>query len=181
VVLRLLVLFGGIALWLSFAATAFASLFLILDVAAAPPGTVVHGHTPFADVTDATQSTLRVFFAPARWSESIASPEDPRLVPLGGLVVDAAGTGKLAFTVPRVPPGAYAVLVECQPCAPHSAGRVILPLADFRVTTALPATDTAPPSNGGTSARFAGALVVIAGLAAGIAVASARRGSCPSA
>jgi hypothetical protein len=74
----------------------------------------------------------------------VATPDDPHLVQIGELVVDASGNGRISFHVPVVKPGNYVLMVFCPSCAATSAGRSMLAVAEFRVTPAPPSTDTLP-------------------------------------
>jgi hypothetical protein len=110
-------------------ASARAALFLMFTTTNAVPGTVVIARTGGdGALSIASGSTgLRVFLAPAEQVDSISSPGDARLLPLGRLRVDENGNGHLRFVVPDVPPGDYVTLTHCVPCAPYSAGRELLP------------------------------------------------------
>jgi hypothetical protein len=74
---------------------------------------------------------VRVFLVPAEHADEITSPDDGRLIGLGRMRIDEAGIGHLRFTIPRVPPGDYATLTHCVPCAASSAGRELLPTGPF--------------------------------------------------
>jgi hypothetical protein len=74
---------------------------------------------------------MPLYFAEAAISDVIRAPDDPRLVQVGLLIVDDRGDGSGLLTVPEVPNGHYVVMTYCKPCAPNSAGRVILPLGPF--------------------------------------------------
>jgi hypothetical protein len=50
----------------------------------------------------------------------VTSPTDPRLHPIGSLVVGKNGMGILRFRVPQLPEGDYAAAVVCPRCATHS-------------------------------------------------------------
>jgi hypothetical protein len=59
---------------------------------------------------------------------------NPDLTRVGQLVVDAEGNGSLGFRVPDIRPGLYQLFVLCRTCAPFSAGRSLISVAEFRVT-----------------------------------------------
>lgn len=52
---------------------------------------------------------------------------------LGRLRVTRQGDGIGNFSVPRIPPGKYSVIIECPPCRPFSAGRRLLVAGTFTV------------------------------------------------
>jgi hypothetical protein len=110
---------------------ASAALFLIFDCTSGTPGQVVHvltgGHAACVGCPHRTP----LYFAEAAISDSISSPSDPRLTQVGFLTVDEQGDGSGVLTVPEVPDGRYVVMTYCEPCAPTSGGRVILPLGPF--------------------------------------------------
>jgi hypothetical protein len=126
-----------------------AALFLLLDPDSGPPGTEVTGQTggegAFATLVD----PLPAYLVAAAAADSVTNPDDPNLVEIGELVVDASGNGEILFRVPQIEPGDYVVMVFCPSCAPFSAGRAMAPVADFRVTPSTPATDTAPAAPDG--------------------------------
>ena len=108
-----------------------ASLFLIFDRTSGPPGTVVHVRTGGKGACVVCPHRMPLYFAEAATSDGIRAPDDSRLFPVGRLIVDERGDGSGALTVPEVPNGRYVVMTYCKPCAPNSAGRVILPLGPF--------------------------------------------------
>jgi hypothetical protein len=122
-----------------------ASLFVILEPLAGPPGTDVSGQTGGERAFMSQLEPLPTYLVAAGAADAVASPEDPHLVQIGELVVDASGDGRISFQVPVVEPGNYVVMVFCPSCAATSAGRSMLAVAEFRVTPAPPSTDT-PPS-----------------------------------
>jgi hypothetical protein len=119
------------ALLIATADVASASLFLIFDRTSGPPGTVVHVHTGGNGACGVCPRRMPLYFAEAAISDVIRAPDDPRLVQVGLLIVDDRGDGSGLLTVPEVPNGHYVVMTYCKPCAPNSAGRVILPLGPF--------------------------------------------------
>lgn len=70
---------------------------------------------------------LRVFAVSKADAESVRSPRDARLSPLGRLSVDRNGDGRLRFVVPNLPAGDYTTLVHCVSCARYSNGRTLVP------------------------------------------------------
>ena len=92
----------------------------------------------------------------------MTGPNDPHLIRIGRLVIDAAGNGRVTFIVPPVDPGRYVVMVHCPSCAEFSFGRTLASVAGFRVTTPPPPTATEPsrPMLGNTSLVAIGAGVL---------------------
>jgi hypothetical protein len=52
-------------------------------------------------------------------------------------VVEVAGNASIRFQVPDLRPGQYQLFVLCPGCAQNSAGRTLVPVADFEVTDPL--------------------------------------------
>lgn len=122
-----------------------ASLFLTFDRTAGAPGTVVHVQTGGSGACIVCPHRMPLYFAQAATSADIRSRADPRLVSVGGLVVNDQGDGSGALTVPDVPNGRYIVMTYCKPCASESAGSAILavgPFPPFRVV----GSSVAPPA-----------------------------------
>jgi hypothetical protein len=125
------------AFLIAIADVAQASLFLQFDRTRGRPGTIVRVHTMGEGACAVCPHRLRLSFARAKVAGDITSPEDPRLVRVGFLIVDDRGNGSGTLTVPRVPSGRYVVMTYCKPCAPGSGGRAMLPLGPdppFRVS-----------------------------------------------
>jgi hypothetical protein len=127
-----------------------AALFLILEPTSGPPGSEVTGRTGGEGAFSTPVLPLSTYLVAETAAASVSNPADPRLVPIGELVVDAAGNGAIVFHVPPVEPGGYVVMVFCPSCADFSGGQAMAPLADFRVTSPPPATDTAAGDQAGT-------------------------------
>jgi hypothetical protein len=131
-VLRIrIVLFSAAAVVIATAGMAGASLFLIFDRASGPPGTVVHVMTGGEGACVVCPPRMPLFFAHASTADGITAPDDSRLVRVGELIVDEDGNGSGVLTVPDVPIGRYMAMTFCEPCAPDSAGRSVLPLGPF--------------------------------------------------
>jgi hypothetical protein len=107
---------------------------------------------------------LPTYLIDRRSADTVTSPDDPDLVRIGELVVDADGNGRLSFIVPEVDAGDYVVMAFCPACAPTSAGRSMLPIADFRVTLSAPTTDIASGSHAPLSNSVLLGIVVLAAL-----------------
>jgi hypothetical protein len=116
---------------IAIARVASASLFLPSIEPSGPSGTVVHVRTGGKGACVVCPHRMPLFFAQSSDLASITAPDDSRLVRVGQLIVDERGNGSGAFTGPEVPMGRYVVMTACEPCAPDSAGRVILPLGPF--------------------------------------------------
>jgi hypothetical protein len=111
-----------------------------------PPGTRVEARTLDASMSLIATGRLPLFLAPADVADSIKSPTDERLVPIGELVADKAHVGHLVFVVPELRPGAYMTVAHCKPC-----GGSIFTVGPFTVTPRLPARCAVAP----TQARVA--------------------------
>lgn len=145
---------------------AHAALFLEFDRPSAHPGTVVVGRT-------AGEGALAV--GPGRAFPVYLDPfETKDRIPIGHVIVDARGNGTLKFEVPDVPGGKYTVLMSCHPCAANSAGRIVVPLGDFRVLG-----PPAPPPAPKSESWLPGALVLSGVIVLGVLV-YLRRGRAPS-
>lgn len=107
---------------------ALAALFLIFDHTSGSPGTLVGVQTGGNGGCRLCPSSTHAYWVAASLAGDVSDPRDPRLVAAGHLDVDAAGNGKGTITVPSVPNGPYVVMVYCPACAPHSAGRSLLPV-----------------------------------------------------
>jgi hypothetical protein len=119
------------------AAPVHASLALQLSLTSAPAGTKVEGHTlGQGDVALAAGQALPLLVVPGDVADQVTAAGDERLTTLGTLVIDGLGNGTTEFTVPDLPPGPYVVMIICTPCAPSSAGRDLLPVADFTIAQA---------------------------------------------
>ena len=135
---------GGISLLLLLVPVVSASLFLVLTKTSGPADTVVQGRTGGNGAFAKPVSPLPSYFVDQAASDSVTTADDARLVMVGLLAVDASGNGTITFVVPSVPPGPYALMVYCPSCAQYAAGRVMLPVADFTITSASANTATGP-------------------------------------
>jgi hypothetical protein len=108
-----------------------ASLFLVFHRTSGRPGTVVHVRTAGNGACALCPHRMSLYFVAAAISDSIRSPDDPGLVQVGTLTVDDHANGSGFLTVPEVRNGPYVVMTYCEPCAPHSGGRLILPVGPF--------------------------------------------------
>lgn len=112
-----------------------ASLFFLFEPVSAKPGetvTVRTGGTPkgftSAQARRPFQRPIRVYLVPNAAAAQVRTRFDARLHFVGSLVPDAQGRGKLAFTVPPLDAGAYAVAAWCPGCARFSFGRTFFTL-----------------------------------------------------
>ncbi len=126
---------------------ASAALFLTLSKTSGPPGTSVKGHTGGTGAFPGPMAPLPTYFVSQAIADSVTSPNDPRLVLVGQLQVDAHGDGIITFVVPSVPPGPFALMVSCPSCGPVSAGRVMLPVGEFQITSEPADTAVAHPGS----------------------------------
>lgn len=152
---------AGLGLCLA-AGASVAALVLLLDRDSGPPGTRVTGQTGGGGALATHVDPLSTYLVSQAVADQVMSPNDPHLIKIGRLVIDAAGNGRIAFVVPQVDPGSYVVMIHCPSCALTSAGRTMLPVADFKVTASPPATDTEPsrPTPANTPWGVTGAGVV---------------------
>jgi hypothetical protein len=152
---------AGLALLLASGA-AIAAAWLVLDRDSGPPGTRVTGQTGGNGAFPTQVDPLSTYLVSAAAADDVTSPNDPHLIRIGRLVIDAAGNGRVTFIVPPVDPGRYVVMVHCPSCAEFSFGRTMLSVGGFRVTTPPPATDTEPsrPVPGNTTLVAIGAGVL---------------------
>lgn len=147
---------------------ASAALVLRFDPPKAPPGTEVSAET-IGGRLPRTPETLPLFLAPAK-AKRIEAPTDPRLSPIGELVYEPFGVGRLTFTVPDVAAGPYMAV------APTSGEKGVFTAGTvtddpFRVTAADPEGGRALDSGSGNGGLPTG--VVIALVAAGVLLAGA--------
>lgn len=108
---------------------ASAAIWLVFSRVSAEPGESVTVRTPGRGaLTRAREGPApRVFMAPKADEGTIRSVRDRRLVPLGRLVVDRKGNGRLRFAVPNLAPGAYTTFIHCPRCKRGAGGRALLP------------------------------------------------------
>jgi hypothetical protein len=66
------------------------------------------------------QPAMQLYLVLNDVAAEVTSPTDPRLHPIGSLVVGKKGTGILRFKVPQLPEGDYAAAVVCPGCARYS-------------------------------------------------------------
>jgi len=151
--------------------SASAALFIVLEPTSGPPGTEVAGRTGGEGAFSTQVDPLPTYLVAKAAADSVSSPDDPGLIAVGELIVDAAGNGRISFRVPQVEPGDYVVIVFCPSCAPFSAGRTMAPVADFQVTSSPPATDTVPVD----PARWSGPIAVLAALLLAVVLLAALR------
>ena len=157
---KVVVVLSAVAVWLA-PATVSAAFWIVLDRTSGPSGAVVHGRTlGSGSVTLAPSQSLPIFLVREELASQIDDPADEGLVRLGELVVDADGDGTTTFTIPKVAPGHYDILVHCEPCAPSSAGATMLFGADLQVSIAPPATDTDLEPDSGVWPLLAGVFAV---------------------
>jgi len=138
--------------------SASGALFVILEPTSGPPGTEVTGRTGGDGAFASQVDPLPTYLVAKAAADSVTSPEDPGLIPIGELIVDEGGNGRISFLVPQVEPGDYVVIAFCPSCAPFNAGWTMAPVADFHVTSSPPATDTVPVD----PARWPGLIALLA-------------------
>ena len=100
------------------AATASASLYLTFSRTTAAPGdhVVVRTRGRGAIRVPVGRRPLRVYLVEGSVADSVRSPKDPRIVPLGRLALRRVkphfADGRLEFAAPNVPPGDYTTLIS---------------------------------------------------------------------
>ena len=114
----------------------------------------------------AAGTELPAFLAPSDGADPL-DEDDPRLTPLGSLLVDEDGNGALTFRVPPLEEGRYSAWILCEACAASSGGRRILPVGSFV------AVDSVLTSSGPEWALFAALAAV--GVVGGLIALSIRR------
>jgi hypothetical protein len=124
----------GLVAFVTIAATstaASASFALSFDRTSGPSGSRIPVHTIDKGSCRLCPPSLPLFFVPAGRADTVQSPSDPLLTPVGTLRVNSQGDGAGTIVVPKLPPGGYMVMAHCEPCAASSAGRQLLPVGPF--------------------------------------------------
>ena len=137
---RILAVGAAGAAALALAGGASAALFFTFSPTTAKPGDRVMLRIPgtparFDVARDGTRQLrrpMRIFLVRNAVAGSVRSPRDRRLHAVGSMIADRDGRGLLRFTLPRLPPGMYAVAVVCPDCATYSNGHTffVLQLTD---------------------------------------------------
>lgn len=135
------VLLASAALLLANSDSVWAAIWIRFEPRSAPPGALVRGKTAGPSMEFIPSGRLSLFLAPASEADSVKSPDDPRLVPIGDLVADAADVGRITFKVPNIPPGRYMTVAYCEECA---SGGTVFTVGPLKVIAGSAAT-------GGTS------------------------------
>jgi hypothetical protein len=119
----------GLAATAILASSAHAALFFLFAPARADAGDVVRvrlGGTPerfqLTDRERPFQQPIRVYLAPVDVAGEVGARYDRRLHFVGELVPDKRSRGVLAFRVPPLDSGAYALAYWCPGCARFSGG-----------------------------------------------------------
>lgn len=97
--------------------SAVAAIWIRFEPRSAPPGATVRGTTLGGAMALIPSGRLSLFLVPSAVADTVESPEDPRLVPIGDLVADAREVGRVTFTVPNLSPGKYMTVAYCAECA----------------------------------------------------------------
>lgn len=143
-----------------------AAVWLSFDPPKGPPGTTVRAHTLGPAMAQIPSGSLSLFFAPKRIADSVESPRDPSLTPIGELRADDADVGRIVFTVPDLTPGRYMTVVYCESC-----GGTVFTIGPFTVTEGKPPPVRSAAESGSRNAPWAVA-AGIAGVMLVVAVAS---------
>jgi hypothetical protein len=133
---RLTVLGAGVVIAAALANGAAGALFFLFKPTSAEVGDRVSLRTPGTSAgfdvrrrgSRPLQRPIRLFIVSNAIAAEVRSRHDPRLHPIGSIVLDKRGRGALQFTVPRLKPGSYAVAGICRPCARYSFGRTFFVL-----------------------------------------------------
>jgi hypothetical protein len=111
----------------AFAQSADSALFFLFKPTLVAPGqfsTIRPAGTPAtfkqSQRTRPFHPAMQLFLVLNDVAAEVTSPDDPRLHPIGSLVVGKKGTGILRFKVPQLPEGDYAAAVVCPGCARYS-------------------------------------------------------------
>jgi hypothetical protein len=137
--LAILVLAAG-AVTLAAAVCANAALFFLFKPTSAEPGdhvTVRTAGTPasFKPVRRRQRFShpIRIYLVRNDTADKVHSRFDSRLTGVGAMLTDTNVRGILAFTVPRLHAGSYAVAAWCPDCGAYSKGRTFftLPVGDW--------------------------------------------------
>jgi len=80
--------------------SASGALFVILEPTSGPPGTEVTGRTGGDGAFASQVDPLPTYLVAKAAADSVTSPEDPGLIPIGELIVDEGGNGRISFLGP---------------------------------------------------------------------------------
>lgn len=152
------------------AAPVTAALFVILEPDHGPPGTEVTGRTPSSGAFAGLSEPMPTYLVTRAAVDAVTNPDDAALIEIGDLIVGADGNGRMSFVVPQVDPGDYVVMAFCAACAPTSAGRTMLPIAEFQVTSSAPNTETATATITDSRATVSNSVPLLVVLATAIAM-----------
>jgi len=128
-------------LLVAYSGSASAAVWLIVEPDSGAPGETVQVRTigDGAMAASAPGDSLPLYVSGTPSQQGSASTD---LTLVGALTVDSSHNARGSFVVPSVRPGRYQLVMRCDTCGPTSAGRTLLPVGEFTVTTTVPRTDT---------------------------------------
>lgn len=131
-------------LLVAYSESASAAVWLIVEPEIGAPGETVQVRTmgDGAMVASAPGESLPLYVSGAPSQQGSAAID---LTLVGGLTVDSSHNARGSFVVPSVRSGRYQLVLRCDACGPTSAGRTLLPVGEFTITTSVPSTDTEEP------------------------------------
>jgi hypothetical protein len=120
---------------------ASAALWLIVEPDSGAPGQTVQVRTIGDGAMGASSpgDSLPLFVNTAPSQQGISAAD---LSLVGTLTVDSSHNARGSFVVPSLRAGRYQLVLRCAVCGPTSAGRTLLPVGEFTITTSVPSTDT---------------------------------------
>jgi hypothetical protein len=145
-----------------------ASLAVSFDTESGSPGSEIRMRTIGEGACQLCPPTLPLFFVAATSVDTVRSPSDPLLTPVGQLHIDSQGNGSASIVLPRLTPGQYMVMAYCEPCAATSAGRRMLPIGPFPEPFNL--TGDAKPSSPSASVGTPATVAILVGIGAVVAI-----------
>ena len=129
---------------LAYSGSASGAVWLIVEPDTGAPGETVQvrtiGNGAMAASAPGDSLPLYVSAPPSQQGSAAIA-----LTLVGALTVDSSHDARGSFVVPSVRPGRYQLVLRCDACGPTSAGRTLLPVGEFTVTTSVPSTDTGRP------------------------------------
>lgn len=150
--------------------SALGAIWLRFEPPKAAPGGEVRAETVGPAMSQVPSRSLTLFLAPEDAADSVRSTEDPNLAPIGELLADSSGLGRLTFVVPDLLPGKYVAVAFCRDCGD---GGTVFTVGSFEVAGS-DAPGRSDSTDGILLRAILGALLVVL-LLSGAAVAGRRR------
>jgi hypothetical protein len=128
----------------AYSGSAAAAVWLIVEPDTGAPGETVQVRTmgDGAMVASAPGDSLPLYVSGTTSQQGLAASD---LTLVGALTVDSSHSARGSFVVPSVRSGRYQLVLRCEACGPTSAGRTLLPVGEFTITSSVPSTDTERP------------------------------------